>query len=814
MTKQNKIQQRVVIILLFVLSLAGLSLLAYRWVFKNGDGPPIPLPSGYQIYQPFFLAVPNEEALENEDRYSPVISEYVKSFEDLDFKEHKYQNKPYYSISPSRTHWPNFIPRIRTTGTGSVMIRNINVGKISSEGIKLGELGTINLDFGARSNIQLKNTREASMELGDPKFISQLAFKNQKKEHRVYFIDRMYIADLEQDTKAGISASLNGKKSNLADFETEFRSYYKGFSLVLGSEFQLLNSSAYLPDNKFSGTTQEQMAYDLERVLGIRRNKALALSREPVKSHLFEGDKVKIEIVRPFGGDLGNQRIQIDSGDEEKIRELESNFAVLEPGTYKITYVMFNADLAYYLENSITIHNDLSVEIEPDLYDWGAVRWERFNVLQEYNYRNQKNLEKIIERIDHLRKEIFQDALRRSSPFNIDSENSQDLKALVKTAPISDLQAELKKISPDAPLTREQRLRKNLAEYWLAYLNNNQLPPNEEAAKYEGYTQEDAEIKWMQANHKLKSAIDSKDSEQFVEAAVLFRRAAELLKSEQIKDQALIAYINGATLEANKSAEKLQKAEEALLKLNFLEAREHGLAAQKHEQNAQSINNKALDLFVDANRPPRTWLDWLGNPDPLSGMPNLWQRTVYKPGDGVSFKVTEEDTGYVEANNGSIQVSTLVNVDLTKHKYLAWDWKAIELPPKGDLRNDETDDQAIQVVVTFQLPDGSPKLLDYVWDTNAPIGTVHEREVGFPGLKRDLSYLVVESGTEYQNQWRPVRRNLVEDFKQVFRNSPEPSLVKSVTVQTNSWRTETKSAGEVGQIRFTKELLSDEEKLH
>ncbi len=114
---------------------------------------------------------------------------------------------------------------------------------------------------------------------------------------------------------------------------------------------------------------------------------------------------------------------------------------------------------------------------------------------------------------------------------------------------------------------------------------------------------------------------------------------------------------------------------------------------------------------------------------------------------------------------------------------------------KGDLRNDETDDQAIQIVVTFKLPDGSVKGLDYVWDTNALRETIHKRKVGFPGFQRELSYLVVESGTEYQNQWRSVRRNLFKDFQTVFPEEQErPKSVKSVTVQTNSWRTNTKSA--------------------
>ena len=905
MTKNNKIQKRVFIILLVCLSLAGLTYIAYLFVFKS-KFTPIPLPSGSQIRNPIFLAVPKEETSENEELYIPVLSEFIKSFKDLDFQEHKQNNEKYHSISPLRTRL-EVIPRFRTTDTGSVINKNIDVGTISLKKISLGELGTLSIKFGGQRNIELKDLREVSLIIGDPNFISQLADINKEKEHRIYFIDRIFTGDLEQTAKAGISAALNNEESNLADFESKFINDYQGFRLVLGCEFQLLKSSVF-SQNEFSGTTQEHIARDLESVLGIPRNKAIALSREPVK-WLRSGNKIQIVFQPPFGGELDKQRIQVLSGSRGQPDNLKSNFIDLElvPRVYNISYIQFSGTRAYYLRNIITVNEDFSVEIDDNQYYWAAISWEKFNVPEEYKFRNEATTEENLQRIDSWRKELFQDALRQSSPLNTNSKNSQDLANLVTTAPVRDLQNELEeKFSSDTELTRDQQLRKNLAQYWLDYLKDNKLPPQDEVEKYRSNRQEYSEIKWMQANHILKS---DPNSDQLVEVAELFREAAKLflnedpsiseqLITEQLNDQALVAYIKSATLEANESATKLQAAEEYLkvaledeqtaedIKNTMFEAlkdlvdkglidisttfkvareprntaedilnivniiletvqkrgenpedvlniilastQEHGkaskdfminainsiIAALDHQKNAQDINDKAWDLFIDSNRSSRDWLDWLGNPDPLSDTPNLWQQTVYRNPDGVDFKVTGQNTGYVEANNGSIQVSTLVNVKLPEYKYLAWDWKAIELPPKGDLRNDETDDQAIQLVVTFQLPDGNVKALDYVWDTNAPIGIDHERNVGFPGFQRELSYLVVESGTEYQNQWRPVRRNLIEDFQKVFPDLPLPSRVKSVTVQTNSWRTNTKSAGEVGQIRFTKDPLSEEVKLY
>lgn len=910
MKKQNKIQQRVFFILLGLGLVGGLGYASYRfWIGQKLPCHSINV-SAYKICNPIFRAVPNEEALENEDRYSPLISEYLTSFEDINFDGDQKSNK-YSSISPRTQPWGKFIPKMSSTADGGRTDFNINLGKILIREIKLGNSGSISFDLGAQKNIKLNNPREVSMELGDPKFLRQLAPLKQTEAHRIYFIDRMYLADVDYNVKAGISATYNNQTSNLAELEVELQDYYKGFSLVLGCDFMEVNSSGYLQNRKFSGTTQEQWAYDLRSVAGISRDKANTLSKEPVKWFPLKEKKiVKIEFIRPFGGNVEHQAIQIDLGEEGQ-KEINSNSVNLKPGRYTLSYVVFNGPLVYYVGNSITINSDLSVQIDNTLYDLGIIEWKRFNVLNEYKKRNQEKTAQNIDNINLLRKNIFQAAVKKSSPFNIDSNNSQDLKALVSTGAANNLQTILDNIPSDNQLLEEQLLRKNLAEYWLAYLNDNQLPPENEIQKYENYRQEYAEIKWIQAHHKLNLAnLDpDPDSDQFVEVAKLFSEVAKNLTKptsiEQQNDQALIAYINAATIEASKSADKYQAVEENLnvvledeqkaedlknimfetvkdlvskdfidiniafqaaqkpsatakdivdtLNIIFKDAKERGKNAEdilnvildaaqehgteskeimintinhfkialEHQKKAQDINRTARKLFGAATRLPRTWLDWLGNINPSSDTPNLWQKTVYRNPDGVNFKVTEQNTGYVEANNGSIQVSTLVNVDLNERKYLAWDWKAIELPPKGDLRKDETDDQAIQVVVVFELPglQGS-KALNYVWDTNAPIGTKHKRMVGFPGAQYELSYLVVESGVvdsegnDKRNKWQSVRRNLIEDFREVFPGERDPTHIQSVTVQTNSWRTNTKSAGEVGQIRFTKELLSEEEILH
>ena len=864
--EKNNLGRRFFLLLLASGVLTVILHLIYDWIFdpeiiidpKDKVVPPVPyIPgSGYQIRNSLFLTVPTEQQTSNNQNILvPVLGEYVKNFDSLKVEEHdqiqvqepEQNSKKYYSVgSTNRTRLPNFTPKMLSVPGSKrpVIDKSIGIGRIDLKEIDLGELGKFSLDFGGTKKFVLQNLRQVQIEIGDFKFLSGLTSISHDKEDRVYFIDKLYIADIDRDAQAGITIDLNGKKTDLLTLESEFKNDFEAFRLVLGCEFQLIKSGYDLRQEKqenISVSTQELMARELEYTLNLNKTRANYVSQEPIIFQINKDkDKVQIVFRQPFISDIKNQRIQIISGDngnkyDSTLNSIDLN---LDPRIHTISYLQVAGNQAYTIAVEVKIKEDLSVEINKNPL-WAAITWEPFKVDEEFKYQKRAELEDRIKRIDSLRQELFEYVVHRSSLFNIFSD-SRGLTEIFETYWVKELETELEKIPDDLTSTQDPQGRVELAKYFLNYLKNGQLPPQSERDKIKDMAKKVGEIfaniKWMEGSEQIKSKKFTQAGDSFQEAANWHPKNST---QEQLNDLAISAYINAALrevekLESTKDVENALKEKEQAEQAPFLspEQLQHINAAQEYKDAAAEPYNtyeenkaKAWKLFKERKR-ERLSLEWERNPSDCSVVPYPWQRTVYIPGAGTKFCVTENNAGYVEADQASIQISAFANVDLEKNQYIAWDWRAIELPPNGDLRQDYLDDQAIQVVVIFaSILNSSGAIispgtfeynaLNYVWDTNAPIDTIYRgREVGFEKFAFPLNYLVVETGTEYAKQWRPVRRDLIEDFKKVFPDSPEPSLVKSITVQTNSWRTGTKSAGEVGQIRFTKELLSDEEKLH
>src|SRR5262245_1499784 len=55
----------------------------------------------------------------------------------------------------------------------------------------------------------------------------------------------------------------------------------------------------------------------------------------------------------------------------------------------------------------------------------------------------------------------------------------------------------------------------------------------------------------------------------------------------------------------------------------------------------------------------------------------------------------------LKSDNDSSTISKELKIDAKQYPILEWRWKVIEVPPKGDARKAETDDEAAQLYVTF-----------------------------------------------------------------------------------------------------------------
>ena len=95
---------------------------------------------------------------------------------------------------------------------------------------------------------------------------------------------------------------------------------------------------------------------------------------------------------------------------------------------------------------------------------------------------------------------------------------------------------------------------------------------------------------------------------------------------------------------------------------------------------------------------------------------------------------------------------------------------------------DLTNDQGLQFFVAFE----GKKILSYVWDTNAPEGTITEESVPWP-VSLTIKVIVVKSGISDTGKWLTVRRNVYDDYRKFFNE--EPLRVEGIRVQMNTQHT-------------------------
>lgn len=110
-----------------------------------------------------------------------------------------------------------------------------------------------------------------------------------------------------------------------------------------------------------------------------------------------------------------------------------------------------------------------------------------------------------------------------------------------------------------------------------------------------------------------------------------------------------------------------------------------------------------------------------------------------------------------------------ISFDIRKYPHLSWRWKVTQLPPKGDIRKREADDQAGQIYVVFpRFPARvNSRSMGYIWDTLAPVGLA-----GTSTTYSRMKYVVLQSGPEKLGQWLQESRNVYEDYKKAFQEEP------------------------------------------
>jgi hypothetical protein len=166
--------------------------------------------------------------------------------------------------------------------------------------------------------------------------------------------------------------------------------------------------------------------------------------------------------------------------------------------------------------------------------------------------------------------------------------------------------------------------------------------------------------------------------------------------------------------------------------------------------------------------------DWRSYPVGTRGMPAGWKEQSWgKP--VYDFEIVSNDGRPVlnlrsNGDSSTISRDLKASVQLKETPILEWRWKVMTLPAGGNACRSSTDDQAAQIYVAWlRSPEAvRSRIIGYVWDSTAPVGTICKSE-----KTSTVTYVVVRSGSGELGKWITERRNVVEDFRKIYGEAPD-----------------------------------------
>jgi hypothetical protein len=194
--------------------------------------------------------------------------------------------------------------------------------------------------------------------------------------------------------------------------------------------------------------------------------------------------------------------------------------------------------------------------------------------------------------------------------------------------------------------------------------------------------------------------------------------------------------------------------------------------------------------------------DWKAYKVGTTGLPGEWKAQNWGSANYQNLTIVDDDGHRAlrmkSANDGlTLNREIKGKVNLRDTPILEWEWKAIVLPKGGNSCKKATDDQAAQVFVVWpRFPEAvRSRIIGYVWDTTQPVGTICKSEK--TGM---VTYLVVRSGPADLNRWLTEQRNVVEDFKKIYGETPDDPAVLSIATDSND--TQSTSDAMIGVLRL------------
>jgi hypothetical protein len=193
--------------------------------------------------------------------------------------------------------------------------------------------------------------------------------------------------------------------------------------------------------------------------------------------------------------------------------------------------------------------------------------------------------------------------------------------------------------------------------------------------------------------------------------------------------------------------------------------------------------------------------DWANN-QRQRGIPSGWTGEGFGRRADYDFAIEQADGARVLHLKSQSEHSTIVKditgmVHLKETPLLEWTWKASILPMGGDVRRKESTDIAAQLYVIWPRFPAllRSRIIGYVWDATTPAATiVNSQKTG------TVTFIVLRSGTKDLGKWLKERRDLVQDYTELFGELPENPKAITISIDSNDTRSSAESF--IGPILF------------
>ncbi len=196
--------------------------------------------------------------------------------------------------------------------------------------------------------------------------------------------------------------------------------------------------------------------------------------------------------------------------------------------------------------------------------------------------------------------------------------------------------------------------------------------------------------------------------------------------------------------------------------------------------------------------------------DTQKGVPSGWE--LDRKTGTVTLHLERYGEGYclnMVSDQSSFGIKRAIKLNIREYPYLNWTWKVSKLPPGGDVRKSETDDQAAQIYLAFPATGFPAKLntpvIGYIWDNEAPKEwTGRSPQLG--GGK--MRYVVVRNKIDKLGHWYAEKRNIYNDYQKLFRDlqGGEPTgPTQGISLYINSQHTRSAAECSIGDIFFSRQ---------